>query len=191
MRIISLFDYTGIWSRPYVEAGYDVMRVDRQLGQDIYDLEPPGSPVRGIIMQPPCTDFARCGARWFAAKDADGRTAESVRLVRHALTWIAACEPDWWVLENPAGRLARLVPELGPWRMTFSPHEFGEPWRKLTCLWGDFNTHLVKSPAAFQGARPGQPDAWYSAVGGTSQRTKNYRSRTSPLFARAFFEANP
>ncbi len=40
------------------------------------------------------------------------------------------------------------------------------------------------------GHRPGQPNDWYSKVGGKSQRTKNYRSKTPRGFARAVFEAN-
>lgn len=33
--IISLFDYTGNWSRPYRENGYEVIQVDIQHGTDI------------------------------------------------------------------------------------------------------------------------------------------------------------
>lgn len=33
--ILSLFDYTGNWSRPYRENGYEVIQVDIQHGTDI------------------------------------------------------------------------------------------------------------------------------------------------------------
>ena len=33
--ILSLFDYTGNWSRPYREAGFEIIQVDEKLGQDI------------------------------------------------------------------------------------------------------------------------------------------------------------
>ena len=33
--ILSLFDLTGIWSRPYKENGYKIIQVDLQLGIDI------------------------------------------------------------------------------------------------------------------------------------------------------------
>ena len=33
--ILSLCDYSGAWSRPYQEAGYDVVQIDLALGQDV------------------------------------------------------------------------------------------------------------------------------------------------------------
>ena len=33
--ILSLFDYTGNWSQPYVDAGYEVARLDKQNGDDV------------------------------------------------------------------------------------------------------------------------------------------------------------
>jgi hypothetical protein len=191
MKIVSLFDYTGIWSQPYRDAGYDVVQIDIQHGRDIW-TEPIPTDVHGIIMQPPCTHFANSGARWFAAKDADGRTEDAVRLVREALSWVTVCDPVWWVLENPAGRIHKLIPELGAPRMKFSPHQFGDVRRKTTWLWGAFQCPAATTPdAVVVGARPGQPDAWYSQVGGSSVATKNFRSATSVGFAEAFFLVNP
>lgn len=188
-RIVSLFDFTGNWSQPYVDAGYEVIRVDIQHGIDIYDWTPVKA--HGVLAAPPCTEFARSGTRWWPAKDADGRTADAVHLVRRTLEVIKACEPTWWALENPPGRLVTLVPELGRRSYSYHPYDFGEPHRKLTYLWGDFNADLQKTPVEPVGHRPGQPDAWYSKVGGKSLKTKNYRSATPPGFARAFFVANP
>jgi hypothetical protein len=191
MKIASLFDYTGRWSQPYRDAGYNVTRIDIQTGNDILDLTP-ASDCHGIIIQPPCTDFANSGARWFAGKDATGQTAYSIRLVYAALEWVHASKPKWWVLENPAGRIHKLIPELGKPVFKFSPHQYGESYRKTTWLWGEFNPPPMTTPdAEIPDARPGQPDAWYSKVGGKSIATKNYRSATSILFAREFFKANP
>jgi hypothetical protein len=189
LEILSLFDFSGVWSAPYAEAGYRVTQIDLQHGTDIYNYQP--HPVHGILAAPPCTEFAVSGARWFAEKDADGRTAAAVMLIRQTLWIINQSTPVWWALENPVGRLARLVPELGDWRYSFHPCDFGEPYTKRTLLWGDFNTDLATTPVVAKGNRVGQPNAWYSAVGGKSQATKNYRSQTSPGFAAAFFKANP
>ncbi len=52
-RILSLCDYTGNWSQPYVEAGYDVVRVDLQHGGDVRLLQKDTSPVHGILAAPP------------------------------------------------------------------------------------------------------------------------------------------
>jgi hypothetical protein len=191
MLIVSLFDYTGIWSQPYREAGYDVLQVDIQHGADIFNTAIPDY-VHGIIAQPPCTDFANSGARWFREKDRDGRTKESVNLVLETLRWIQVCQPEWWVIENPAGRIHKLVPELGKPAAKFSPHEYGEKYRKTTWLWGKFNMPEKTTPeAGVVGAREGQPDEWYSRVGGRSQATKNYRSATSARFAAEWFKVNP
>ena len=190
--IISLFDYTGIWSRPYRDAGYPVLQIDIQNGRDIYNKRPPRY-AHGMIIQPPCTDFANSGARWFAEKDADGRTDASVQLVLEALKWVGYAKPRWWVLENPAGRIHKLVPALGQPVAKFSPHWYGESYRKVTWLWGQFQmpepTSLESLP---QGVRYGQPDEWYSRVGGRNGvEGRNYRSRASEKFAVEFFKANP
>ena len=55
-NIISLCDYSGIWSAPYREAGYNVTQIDQQLdGCDVRLLEYPGE-VYGILAAPPCRE---------------------------------------------------------------------------------------------------------------------------------------
>jgi C-5 cytosine-specific DNA methylase len=190
-KIVSLFDYTGIWSQPYADAGYEVIKIDIQNGRDIWEEKIPNN-IHGIIIQPPCDHFANSGARWFLEKDEDGRTYEAIALVKESIRWIILSKPKWWVLENPAGRIHKLVPWLGDPVYKFSPHEFGEEYRKTTWLWGTFNHPKKLTPnAQIIGRRPGQPDEWYSKVGGKSIQTKNYRSATSKLFATEFFKANP
>lgn len=46
--------------------------------------------VYGVLAAPPCTDFTISGSQYWAAKDADGRTAESLKLVTHTLDLIAS-----------------------------------------------------------------------------------------------------
>lgn len=52
--ILSLFDHSGEWSRPYLEAGYRVERIDIQDGRDImaFDWRQFG-PIHGILAAPP------------------------------------------------------------------------------------------------------------------------------------------
>jgi len=75
--IISFFDYTGEWCKPYKMAGYDVYQFDLKLGYDIYEImervitqkvDNPGFKVHGILAAPPCTDFARSGAHLWKGK---------------------------------------------------------------------------------------------------------------------------
>lgn len=55
--IVSLFDFTGTWSRPWRENGYRVIQIDLELGLDIYDWDYTVlDNVYGIIAAPPCTD---------------------------------------------------------------------------------------------------------------------------------------
>ena len=140
--ILSLFDYSGNWSKPYRENGYNVIQVDIKLGLNIYDLDYKNLPdIYGILAAVPCTDFSVSGARHWAAKDKDGRTAESIKLAKYTLKIINYLEPVFWVIENPVGRISKLVPGLGkPWY--FQPCDYGDPYTKKTGLFGRFTPPL-------------------------------------------------
>jgi len=176
--VLDLCGGTGAWSAPYREAGYDVVIVD--LPHDVRLLRRPTYEVRGILAAPPCTVFASSGARWIRTDD---QMREGLSVVDACLRLVWACRPRWWALENPVGKLVRY---LGPPRLYFDPCEYGDPWTKRTCIWGEF-------------VLPGQavlpkkaPEFWgWRKLGGKSERTKRLRSVTPPGFARAFFEANP
>nr|WP_316651502.1 hypothetical protein [uncultured Gellertiella sp.] len=159
-------------------------------------------PVVGILMAPPCTDFSGSGARHWAAKDADGRTAVSVSIIKACLFIKDVLKPKWWVLENPAGRLARLVPEAGKHLMTFHPCHYtgwaddpdSEAYTKRTCLFGSFNKALppnAREPVMYT-LKNGKKGSWmFAKLGGKSERTKALRSKTPQGFSRAFAKANP
>jgi hypothetical protein len=174
--ILSLCDRTGNWSRPYEEAGYEVVRVELEHGQDVRLLKLPSRPVHGIIAQPPCTVFANSGARWPRTDD-DMR--EGLSVVDACCRIVLATQPVWWVLENPAGKLKHY---LGPPTMTFQPNQYGDPYTKLTCLWGNFRPPAKNPVPATMGSKmhrlPPSPER--AAL----------RSVTPEGFARAFFEAN-
>lgn len=188
--ILSLCDYTGIWSAPYAKAGYEVRTVDLQAGQDVRLLEHLGRPVHGILAAPPCTVFSKAGAWKWQAKGDQG-LLEGLALVDACLRAVAIYRPAWWALENPAGRLSRW---LGAAAWSFHPWHFGDPWTKLTYLWGTFTP---PSPLFCEQARKlVAPLSLPGAVGSNDYTTRLNskdvrRSATSPGFAQAFFEANP
>lgn len=132
--LVSLFDASGVWSEPFAEAGWKVVRLDLSRGHDLstfgdeeierHILRPLGGRVTGLLAAPPCTDFTVSGAQYWPRKDATGVTERSVRLVERTLQICSACDPLWWALENPPGRLGRLVPQLGPYVYTFQPFEY-------------------------------------------------------------------
>lgn len=207
--ILSLFDYTGSWAKPYAERGYEVITVDIQhlaeqfayvgrrhlvldlsLGESLEILCAYKGQIQGILMAPPCTDFSGSGAQYWAAKDSDGRTDYSISLVYSCLTLRDVLRPAWWCLENPVGRLPRYI---GPYRETFHPCDYGDPYTKKTCLWGEF-VMPPKTPVepVMYTTKSGKRGSYFWAkLGGKSPKTKMLRSITPPGFAAAFCEANP
>ena len=183
--ILSLCSGTGGWEKPYVDAGYNVISVTSP-EQDVLDYTPPNN-VYGILAAPPCTDFSVSGAQYWKPKDKDGRTLKSLEIVSKCLNIIKACNPGFWCLENPVGRLPALVPEIGkPWY--FQPFWYGDAYTKKTGLWGIFNRpERINEVNPVRACRQG---SWLMKLGGKSAKTKELRSITPPGFARAFFEAN-
>lgn len=189
--ILSLFDRSGVWADAYREAypDYTVVQFDvqRDPAEDVraQDWAKYGDAVRGVIMQPPCTEFARSGARWWKDKD-PALLRDALALVWECARAVGETDPDWYVLENPVGRLKRYI---GDWSFIFNPCEFAgyaddpdeEAYTKRTCLWGRFN-HPTPDP---------RNPVLGSKMHRMSSRAKHARSRTPQGFARAFAEANP
>lgn len=115
--VFSLFDRTGVWSQPWEDAGYTVIRYDITNGDDllanfpVHDLlnartktDSTGKPfeVVGVLAAPPCTSFASSGARWWDTQhDVPGMVAEKYGLwaaeyfdtpLEYATTLVAATE---------------------------------------------------------------------------------------------------
>jgi hypothetical protein len=81
-------------------------------------------------------------------------------------------------------RIHKLCPRLGTITYKFNPYDHGDPYQKMTWLWGDFNIPKKHPVANTQGLT-----IW--KVGGKSDRTKEIRSVTPKGFAKDFFNANP
>jgi hypothetical protein len=175
--ILSLCDYSGTWSQPYVDDNYDVRRIDLRDGQDVRLLELPIVPVHGVLAAPPCTVFANSGARW---ERSETDMLEGLSIVDACCRLILMLRPTWWVLENPAGKLSRW---LGPPAMTFQPSEYGDPYTKFTCLWGNFRAPTRTLVEATLGSK--------MHLLPPSEERAQIRSQTPAGFAQAFFEANP
>ncbi len=205
--ILSLCDFTGNWSRPYAEAGYEVRCIDLQHGQDVRTMPFVAEPVHGILAAPPCTHFSRAGARFWEAKG-EGPILEGLAVVDACLRCVAIYRPIWWVLENPIGRLKDY---LGPPKWRFDPYQFGDAYTKRTWLWGHFTPPLplfsaqarcevvpvFSGPGGVASTHPDRENRtkpaarMYDRSTWLGSRRKIERSATPPGFARAFFEANP
>lgn len=198
--VISLFDYTGNWSRPWAEAGHDVVLVDIKHGMNVYDFDwaSYAKSVYCVLAAPDCTDFSGSGARWWKEKDADGRTEKSINLIKHTCHIISELEPEVWALENPVGRLSKM---LGKPDLIFNPCDYAgysptpekDAYTKKTCLWGHFNKPEKKfiEPIMYTSKDGKKKGSWmWANLGGKSERTKELRSATPLGFSYAFWEAN-
>lgn len=182
--IYSLFDYTGKWSEPYRENGYNVIQIDIKYGTDIRLLEIPKNHVYGILAAPDCTHFAGSGAQYWNEKDKDGRTLQALELIGAMSRFILVTNPIFWVVENPVGRLNKW---FGKPKYYFHPHYFGDPYTKKTALWGKFNIPKVTLENFTE---PIDGSKKHLKYGGKSERTKILRSVTPSGFAWAFYYAN-
>ena len=204
--ILDLCGGTGSWSKPYKEAGYDV-RVITLPEHDVREYTPPEI-VYGVLAAPPCTEFSvlNCVA---APRERDEEAG--LEIVKACLDIINSCEIiAFWALENPRGYLREAIkPYLNkPYKLTFQPWEYGDPWTKATDIWGDFKippkkyTKWEDVPKLDLYTRPGRgkPNFAYlhkSAIKNIPQLScynpktdAEFRAITPPGFAKAFFEAN-
>lgn len=174
--ILDLCGGTGSWSKPYAEAGYEV--VVATLPQDIRFLYCPNYPVYGILAAPPCDNFAVSGARWWSTKG-EGVLKESLSIVDACMRIILITKPVFWCLENPVGRLKHYI---GKPVMSFNPCDYGDPYTKKTLLWGDFNKPKKNPVEPTEGSK--------MHLVPPSAKRKEIRSITPQGFAKAFYEAN-
>lgn len=234
--VLSIFDYSGNWAKPYEDNGWNVIRWDKKLECDHYStfsdimdacaqyihehiFENYGS-VEVVLGAPLCTHFTNSGAQFWKAKDKDGRTAIALEYVYKFLAIVELCKPYFWSLENPVGRLQKLVPELGK-PFYFNPCDFAgyvssdkdilklnrlrkKPLDKITAK----DVDLVKRTGAYtkktglwgnfkipvlnriEPIKTTKQGSWLQQLGGKSEKTKEARSMTPEGFAYAFFEAN-
>jgi len=182
--IYDLCGGTGSWSRPYKEAGYDV-RIVTLPESDVRLLEVPKERVYGVLCAPPCDHFSVSGAQYWPEKDRDGRTVDALSIVSACTRFILAVQPSgFWALENPVGRLRRW---LGAPSLIFNPCDYGDPYTKRTCLWGQF---FAPKKTPVKPVKVCSQGSWIMKLGGKSEKTKYLRSITPQGFAKAFFEAN-
>lgn len=191
--ILDLCGGTGSWSKPYSLAGYDV-RVVTLPEQDVRTYTPPED-VYGIFAAPPCTMFSMLGRAHTSPRD----LMQGLELVEACLKIVWRCQAGgkklrFWALENPKGYLRWF---LGKPALTFNPYDFGNPYRKPTDIWGNFN-EPTKHPVPLDTSKrkhsqlsakelPPVPDNYI--LPGIDRRTIA-RSITPSGFAQSFYKAN-
>lgn len=217
--IISLFDYTGIFVMPWIEAGYTAIICDLQhkqgvirdiehpnlyrIGADLrfgWDLPVPDNVVF-IAGFPPCTHTAVSGARHFKSK---GVRALALSLDLFSTTKeLAEKTGAAYLIEHPVSTITSYA---GKYQHTFNPYEYGG------YLPEDDKHPMYPEYIKPRDAYPKKTCLWtgngfimppkkkvekeegnsiqFKKLGGKSQKTKNIRSATPRGFAKAVFEYN-
>ena len=193
--VISCFDYTTNFVKPWADAGYDCYCIDIQhstretigniikMGVDIlewdYQRKIAKEEVAFAAFFPPCTDTAVSGARWLKNKGISS-LIRALRLFEISIKIAEYLEVPYFI-ENPVSTISTY------WRKpdyTFDPCDYGDPYTKKTCLWtgNGFKMPHKNRVEPIEGSK-------MHLVGPGPERA-NIRAATSLGFARAIFEAN-
>ena len=146
MLVVDLFSGLGGWSKPALDRGHEVFRVemeprfDAELHADILTLSPDDLPFRPdlLLASPPCEAFSvmRIGRNWnYDRTPKNDRARHGLALVEATIALISATQPRYFVIENPRGQL-RMMPQMqGFERRTVTYCQYGEQRMKPTDLW--------------------------------------------------------
>lgn len=208
--VICLCDLTGIFGKPWKDAGYKVVQIDPQLSDNGTILEMIkliGELIRSgrvafVAGFPPCTNTAVSGARHFESKrKKDPYFQAKASLIAEQCRVIGELSGAPWFFENPVSVFSSI---FGKPNYSFHPYEFAgyleeddvhpeypdyiaprDLYPKKTCLWagGGFelpDKKIVNIPDGFS--------TQYYKLGGKSLKTKNIRSATPRGFSLAVFQ---
>lgn len=96
-----------------------------------------------ILASPPCTKFSIAGNHdaWDGSDPVTPEARNAIHLVHSTIGLIKGLNPDYWVVENPRGRLRHALSDPDA---TITLCQYGTPYQKPTDLWG-------KLPPGFDG----------------------------------------
>lgn len=204
--ILHLCADTGSDTKPYHDAGYNVILVGSKIG--VENFTPPPN-VYGVIANPVCIEFSIATANNGIWKQKRKRNHEDgLFLVKECQRIISEANPVFWAIENPATGALRSY--LGEPQLTYQPWEYGSPWTKKTALWGKFNippktvltwSEVQKNPKLYTRPGRGKPSLAFMHKSHKQfikefdsfevDNDMEFRSLCSQKFAQAFLEANP
>lgn len=188
MRVLVACEFSGIVRDAFIARGHDAVSCDLlpsersgpHIQGDVRDVLADGWDL--MVAHPPCTYLSRAGARWWKVPGRQELAVEAAAFVR--ALWDAPIPKV--AIENPVGMLNRL------WRYpddTIEPYQFGEPYRKRTCLWLRGLPPLLSTqplmPAGYwMDSYPGRrtPGFDYRSIRGPARSAKD-RARTFPGIA--------
>lgn len=130
-----------------------------------------------MVAHPPCTDLAVSGARYFAAKRADGRQQAALEFVRALLD----APIERIALENPVSIISTQIRKPD---QIIQPWQFGHDASKTTCLWLKGLPLLSPTEVIVKDRYENQTASGQNRLGPSADRWK-LRSMTYPGIAAA------
>ena len=152
MRVLIACEYSGAVRDAFIKLGHDAVSCD------LLPTDVPGPHHQGSVLDilndgwdmmiafPPCTHLAVSGARWFAAKRADGRQQQGIDFFME----LANANIPKIAIENPVGIMST------EWRkpdQIIQPWQYGHEATKTTCLWLKGLPELTPTNVVGKGAR--------------------------------------
>ena len=150
-RVLDLFCGLGGFSQAFEDSDrWAVTTVDIEarfepdIHADVFDLRPSDfdREFDVVLASPPCTEFSNA-QNLNGEHEPDG---DHVALVYHTLGLIRGLRAQYWLLENPKGRLRSYI---GRPSATVTYCQYGERRMKPTDLWGDHPTSFVGRRCAY------------------------------------------
>lgn len=153
--MINVLDlYSGLegWSSPWRAAGHNVYRVELNPifpaeHRDVFDFDPAQLPWKPdiILASPPCTAFTvmQIGRNWnHDHTPKNDKARAGLLLLERTIAIIEAIDPQFFIIENPVGKMRRM-PQLAHLdRRNVTYCQYGEKRMKPTDLWGGFPPSL-------------------------------------------------
>ena len=138
-----------------------------------------------IIAHPPCTYLAVCGNRWYYTEGAEERKIYRQRAIEFFMQFVR-CSCPRIAIENPIGIMSTLYKKP---TQILQPYQFGDPYKKRTCLWLKglpklVHTNIVLPEPDYISPSGKHMPAWYSSLWGDKNRSEK-RSKTFPGIAKA------
>jgi hypothetical protein len=190
MKVLVACEYSGIVRDTFKAKGHDAWSCD------LLPTESPGNHIEGDVLEilddgwdlmiahPPCTHLAVSGAAWFEQKRKDGRQKQGIdffmNFVNSSISKVA--------IENPVGIMSTY------WRkpdQIIQPFQFGDPFRKKTCLWLKNLPELIPTDSVEEGEQVKYKSGksmpkWYADAFKLSPKERSkLRSKTFPGIANA------
>lgn len=160
--ILSLFPGIDLFSKPFEERGFCVVRgPDLVLGQDIREFHVPSGVFAGVIGGSPCQEFS--------SLNRNEPTGYGLEMLSEYKRIVEEAKPDWWLLENVA-RVPDMVVEGYGWqRFPLNLAWYSDCSRLRHFQFGaknkvKLNPPIMKTPEVAQGAATASDDRSFAQL---------------------------